>query len=220
MNINQSSKRLFVPAGRSLIPTLLLQFLMPLDLSNYCTYLEEEHNFPREILEEKMCIAEYVELESKIIESLHDLSSLPSRADREPLLRELNYPERLNRYFEPGMKLKKIDEDKLLFSFYGLYESATLGGMRLFLLPDATGCSQNSSQPSYASGQIIVLSPQRPTSVGIFTLAKVNGEILLGRLGCNSYFKLVWNEEIRSYDLLVGERVVFTRRSPLNETSH
>lgn len=202
-----------IPIGKSTLPILVLPFVFAEDLSNYCSYLKCEHKVGEKELERHLRIADYVKLESRIFNGLHDLSSLPSRADRVPLLKQLEIPNRLHRYFEPNATLDRIEDSELLLSFYGLYESPKLGGIRMFLLPDA------SSQKGVHRGDIVVLATRRPKSTGKFFVSKQNGKVTLKREGCEKQFKLLWNEDTKAFDLMVNSQFIFKRRTPcfLNE---
>jgi len=204
-----------IPNGKSSLPILILPFVSAEDLSNFCNYLMCEHQVAETELERQLRIADYVKLESRIFNGLHDLASLPSRADRAPLLEQLEIPNRFQRYFEPNASLDRIGRhSELLLSFYGLYESPKLGGIRIFLLPDAS-----SQKGSHDRGDIVVLATRRPKSIGKFLVSKQNGKVMLKREGCEKQFKLLWNEDTKAFDLMVNSQLIFKRRTPcfLNE---
>jgi len=201
----KSMETRFLPKGKSMVSVLILPFVSGTDLANYCEYLMKVHNVPRVVLEQEMRIAEYVKMESNIIESLHELESLPSNADREPLLKAVNYPDRLYRYFGSNVILNQMHD--LLVRFYGLYESQKCGGIRMLLLPDIS--DSNDITPS---GNIIFLQRQSVKVSARFTIVEEHGKILLH---CeSSRLKLPWNDETQAFEVQGHCKIHLQRRTP------
>jgi len=203
---NKPMKAGFLPKGKSVVSVLILPFVSATDLANYCVYLMEEHKIPKVHLEREMRIAEYVNMESRIIESLHNsLESLPSKADREPLIEAIDYPNRLNRYFESNVVLHRMHD--LLLRFYGLYEYSKCGGIRMFLLPDIS--DTNDLTPT---GRIIILKGKSVRVSAKFSIVEERGKILLH---CeSSRLKLPWNEETQAFEIQAHCKMDLQRRTP------
>lgn len=191
---------------------MLLPYIHAEDMENYCNYLVNEHSIPRKVLERQRQIARqiaaHIMIETRIIESLHDLDSLPSKADRTPLLQKLAYPNRLYRYYNPNMKVVHFDQHRSLLSFYGLYESTLFGGTFLLLLPEIT------DEPDGTYGQLIILTHGRRESMGKFRVANEGGKLCVKRLGCNKAFDVVWNSQTKAHDLRLNDKIVFVRQTP------
>lgn len=201
-----------LPCGNRMIPYLVKDFVHPDDIKHYGQYLLEF--FPSEDLERFIELGKVIDLENQIIESVHSLKSLPSRADRTPLLKRLEEKQLLpslcfDRYFEPGATIHRIDESDFLSPLYGLYESSIFAGTRILLLPDAT-----QSNSKRHCGRIVVLSEtSKHCSVGRWTVVEEKGKLVVKRIGASSAFGLVWNPMMDAFDLQFSTEII-QRRTP------
>lgn len=175
---------------------------------------------------------EYVQFEKKTLKNLDNLKSLPSQADRVPLLRAIGCPTQFDgeetllvnrfndKYCNLDFTLDKLDRSNQLYDFYGIYEGDYGGPACILLLPSALASCKNYNHDVWGSanfGEMTVwFSGDRPHRKGTFSVAKKNQNI---------EFEMCFNGEkgrvklTRStqgvYDLHINN-THFKRRSPLN----